>query len=76
MTSPDKVPDDFPNKENICISGEEEKQSDEKLMKEYYGIYGKQEEGLQGEMKPLSENDISNQIDKEISNDKQGDDLE
>lgn len=54
-------------------------ENEQKLMKEYEGIYGKSNNEVQGEGQPLqclSENDISNQIDKEMSEDKGNDDLE
>lgn len=80
MTSSEKEPAVLQNnKENICISGEEERENEEKLMSEYYGLYGKEDKSNQMEPKPLnqlSENDISNQIDKEMNNDKENDDLE
>jgi len=54
-------------------------ENEQKLMKEYEGIYGKSNNEVQGEGQPLqclSENDISKQIDKEMSEDKGNDDLE
>lgn len=80
MTSSEKEPANLQsNKENVYISGEEEREHEEKLMSEYYGLYGKEEKSNQTEPKPLnqlSENEISNQIDKEMNNDKENDDLE
>lgn len=40
MSSPEKPSFETLNKENVCVSGEEELESDQKLMKEYYGLYG------------------------------------
>lgn len=47
-------------------------ENEQKLMKEYEGIYGKSNNETQNQsegqpLQQLSENDISNQIDKEIS---------
>ena len=47
------------------------------MMSEYYKLYGKNEKESQEEtsLKQMSENDISNQIDKEMIEDKENDDL-
>ena len=79
-SSPEKTAFEFKNKENVYVSKEEENESDQKLMNEYYGIYGKANTESNGHpegkpLKQLSENDISKQIDSEMNIDKEGDDL-
>lgn len=43
------------NKENVYISGEEEMENEEKLMSEYYGLYGKEDKSNNTEPKPLNQ---------------------
>lgn len=76
--SKETSPQPSASKENACISGEEERENDEKMMSEYYNLYGQNEKVNQGEgaaLNPMSEKDISNQIDKEMIDDKENDDL-
>ena len=81
MASFKKPSSEAVNKENICVTGEEEAENEQNLMKEYYGLYGKAsgDPVNQIESKPLqqlSENDISKQIDDELEIDKEANDLE
>lgn len=77
MSNAEKYVSGEENKENDCAAIEQEKENEQNLMKEYYGSYG-QSNGQPipaCEAQQLSENDISNEIDKEMKEDKENDDL-
>lgn len=63
--------DSTPNKENEVMNNKaEEKENEDKLFKEYEATHqNSQNAPLSNEKEPLSENDISNEIDKEMNND-------
>jgi hypothetical protein len=64
-------------RENDCAVLEHEKENEETLMKEYYGSYGQTngQSNPSSETQQLSENEISNEIDKAMNEDKESDDL-
>jgi hypothetical protein len=81
MSSLEKTSQEFGNKENTYVGGEEEQENEQKLMSEYYGLYGKANaetaNGSEGKpLTPLNENDISKEIDNEMVEDNEGDHLE